>query len=89
MPDHHPPILDTEKFRKVHAMMTGGATEGERAAAEARAKVMASKAGMTLAQAVSKLDAAPAAKPASFFDGFDDWMEGEVPIFPGCRFSRG
>lgn len=71
--------LDTEKFRKVHAMMTGGATPGERAAAEARAKAMASKAGMTLAQAVSKLDATPAAKPASFFDGFDDWMEGREP----------
>ena len=67
--------LDIERFRKVYALVTGGVTEGERAAAKARAAVMAAKAGMTLAQAVSKLDATPAAKPASFFHGFDDWMQ--------------
>lgn len=44
--------LDTDKFRKVHALMTAGATEGERAAARARAEAMARRAGMTLAKAI-------------------------------------
>ncbi|SFJ28082.1 helix-turn-helix domain-containing protein [Aerobium aerolatum] len=71
--------LDTEKFRKVYALVTGGVTAGERAAAKARAEVMAAKAGMTLKQAVSNLDAKPSAKPVNFFEGFDDWMEQKEP----------
>lgn len=43
----HASNLDIERFRKVYALVTGGATEGERAAA---------KAGMSLHDAVSKLD---------------------------------
>lgn len=52
----HASNLDIEKFRKVHALMTGGATEGERAAAKNRCEALAKKAGMTLDDAVSKLD---------------------------------
>lgn len=71
--------LDTAKFRKVHSLMTGGATPGERSAAKARAEAMAIKAGMSLKDAVSSLDAKPKAKPANFFDGFDDWCEEREP----------
>lgn len=49
--------LDIEKFRKVHALMNGGATEGERQAAKTRAAAMAKTAGLTFEQAVSKLAA--------------------------------
>ncbi|MFP5077031.1 transposase [Rhizobium sp. YIM 134829] len=71
--------LDTEKFRKVHALMKEGATEGERAAARSRAEAIAKGAGLTLAQAVSKLSGQPEPKKAGFFDGFDDWMEEREP----------
>ncbi|MBB4103558.1 winged helix-turn-helix domain-containing protein [Allorhizobium borbori] len=47
--------FDIEKFRKVHALMKDGATEGERAAAKNRCEAIAAKAGLTLKQAVSKL----------------------------------
>lgn len=81
--------LDTEKFRKVHGLMMGGATPGERSAAEARAKAMAAKAGMTLKQAVSSLDAKTAApKPANFFDGFEDWCEAREPGFKAERARK-
>ncbi len=75
---HSPSNLDIEKFRKVHALVSGGATAGERAAAKARACKIAERAGMTFAQAVSKLDTK---KPESvnFFAGFDDWMEARQP----------
>lgn len=52
----HSSNLDIEKFRKVHCLMTGGATEGERAAAKNRCEALARKAGLTLEDAVSKLD---------------------------------
>lgn len=71
--------LDTVKFRKVHSLMAGGSTDGERAAARARAETMAAKAGMTLQQAVSSLDGQLAVQPSSFFEGFDDWMEVKEP----------
>lgn len=71
--------LDIGKFRKVHSLMAGGSTDGERSAARARAETMAAKAGMTLAEAVSSLDRQPAAQPSSFFEGFDDWMEVKEP----------
>ncbi|MDY8111122.1 winged helix-turn-helix domain-containing protein [Fulvimarina sp. 2208YS6-2-32] len=71
--------LDIAKFAKVHSLMNGGATDGERSAARARAEAMASKAGMTLKQAVSSLDAQPKAQPFNFFEGFDDWMEEKEP----------
>ncbi|PJN92402.1 hypothetical protein CNY89_30035, partial [Amaricoccus sp. HAR-UPW-R2A-40] len=35
-------------------------------------------AGMTLAEALSKLDAPAPASSANFFAGFDDWMEAEA-----------
>jgi len=68
--------LDIEKFRKVYALVTGGATDGERAAAKARASKIAERAGMTLSDAVSKLDAP---KPPNFFEGWDDWREEKEP----------
>lgn len=77
--------LDTRKFRKVYALVMDGVTEGERMAANGRAEVMAAKAGMTLKQAVSNLDAHPAAEPVNFFDGFDDWMEAKEPGWKARR----
>lgn len=71
--------LDTVKFQKVHSLMTGGATDGERSAARVRAEAMASKAGMTLKQAVSSLDAKPTASAPNIFAGFDDRMEEKEP----------
>lgn len=71
--------LDVEKLRKVHGLMTGGTTEGERAAARSRAESIAMAAGMSLKVALSKLNAKPEPKPRSFFDGFDDWMEAKEP----------
>lgn len=71
--------LDIEKFRKVYALVTGGVTAGERAAAQARAEAMAAKAGMTLKQAVSSLDRPQPSQSANPFAGFDDWMEAKEP----------
>lgn len=72
------PKLDIEKFRKVYALVSGGATDGERKAAKARAEAMAKAAGLTFAQAVSNLDAAQP-QPVNFFEGLDDWMEEKEP----------
>lgn len=80
--------LDMDKFAKVHRLMSEGATDGERAAARARAEAMASRAGMTLKQAASKMDSKPKAPPAApqsssdwrdIFRGMDDWMEEKHP----------
>ncbi|MGN7960532.1 winged helix-turn-helix domain-containing protein [Brucella sp. 22210] len=71
--------LDVEKFRKVYALVTGGATDGERAAAKARASKIAERAGMTLSEAASKLDTPKKPKTANFFEGFDDRMEAKYP----------
>lgn len=71
--------LDIEKFRKVYALVTGGATDGERAAAKARASKIADRAGMTLSEAASKLDTPKKPKSANFFEGFDDRMEAKYP----------
>lgn len=63
--------LDIERFRKVYALVNGGATEGERAAAKARASKIAAKAGMSLNDAVSKLDAPiQQPKPKNIFEDF-------------------
>ncbi|WP_036566981.1 helix-turn-helix domain-containing protein [Brucella rhizosphaerae] len=63
--------LDIERFRKVYALVTGGATEGERAAAKARASKIAAKAGMSLSDAVSKMDAPKQqSKPKNIFEDF-------------------
>ena len=80
----HAPNLDIDKFRKVAALMKAGATDGERSAAKARAESMAAKAGMTLAQAMSKLDkpAKTEASPFSFSDIFND------PFFKEQRNER-
>ena len=71
--------LDIEKFGKVRRLMDKGATEGERKAARSAATKMAARAGLSLKEAVSKMDAPPATKPANFFEGFDDWMEQKEP----------
>lgn len=66
---HTVPNLDIDKFRKVHALVTGGATDGERKAAKARATAMAKSAGLTFAQAVSKMDAPkPEPRRTNIFD---------------------
>lgn len=81
--------FDVEKFRKVRVMMDRGATDGERAAARTRAEAMAQRAGMTLKQAMSKMDRkAKAEQPKpqqaggdwrDAFRNFDDWMEAKEP----------
>lgn len=86
---HNLSKLDIEKFRKVHTLISKGATAGERAAAKARAEAMAMKSGMTFAQAVSKLDGKAPVKPANFFEGFDDWMEEKEPGYKArCAAKR-
>lgn len=60
--------------------MSGGATEGERAAARKAAERIAAAAGLSLNAALSNLDTKrQQQKPRSFFDGFDDWMEEKEP----------
>lgn len=59
--------LDTVKFRKVHALIEGGATEGERAAARIHAGKLAARAGMTFEQAVSSLDKTETTTFTDFF----------------------
>ena len=71
--------LDTEKFRKVHRLITAGATAGERGAAKARLEAMAKAAGITLDVALSSLDKPSTLEPTNFFAGFDDWMEKKEP----------
>lgn len=83
---HAMPNLDIEKFRKVYALISGGATDGEKAAAKARATVMAKACGLTFAQAVSKLDT-PKPQPVNFFAGFDDWMEEKEPGYKAKEAS--
>ncbi len=80
--------FDAGKFRKVTALMTGGATEGERAAAKARAEAIAKRAGMTLKQAMAKVDEKPASKPANIFEGFDDWMEEKEPGYKARQAQK-
>ncbi|MUJ35083.1 winged helix-turn-helix domain-containing protein, partial [Brucella abortus] len=81
----HASNLDIEKFRKVYALVTGGATDGERVAAQARARKIAERAGMSLNDAVSQLDSQPKPKPANFFEGFADWMEEKEPGYKAKR----
>lgn len=56
--------LDIEKFRKVHVLMTGGATDGERAAAKSRCEAIAAKAGMSLKDAIKAVNAKTKAERA-------------------------
>ncbi|ENT12152.1 hypothetical protein C001_00554, partial [Brucella sp. F5/06] len=81
----HASNLDIEKFRKVYALVTGGATDGERVAAQARARKIAERAGISLNDAVSQLDSQPKPKPANFFEGFADWMEEKEPGYKAKR----
>lgn len=71
--------LDMDKLRKVRALMGGGKTAGERAAARARAEAIARRAGLSLTVALSKLDAPDRPQPPNIFAGFDDWMEEREP----------
>lgn len=80
--------LDTDLFRKVLALVHGGATEGERAAAHSRATVIARAAGMTFEEAVSSLDKAKAERPASSVKSFDDWMEEREPGYKAQQTER-
>ncbi|KFI27764.1 hypothetical protein CN97_00155 [Haematobacter massiliensis] len=86
----HASTLDMEKLRKVRALMQGGKTEGERRAARGRAEALASRAGMTLQQALSRLDApSPAASQAGNpFAGFADWMEEREPGYKAREAAR-
>lgn len=73
--------LDMDKLRKVRALMDGGKTAGERAAARAKAETIAQRAGLTLKAALSKLDtpAHPQAQQVNPFTGFADYMEAKEP----------
>ncbi len=70
---------DEAKFRKVRAMMDGGATDGERAAAKGRAEAIAAKAGWDLHTAIQFDDAkssAPATAPrASTTQTWEEYWE--------------
>lgn len=71
--------LDTDRLRKVAALMTSGATKGERAAARSRGDAIAAAAGLALDDALSILDTPPTITPGGFFAGFEDWMEKREP----------
>ncbi|NLS07630.1 winged helix-turn-helix domain-containing protein [Rhizobium sp. P32RR-XVIII] len=77
--------LDVEKFRKVYAHVTNGVNDGERDNAKRMAEAMAAKAGMSLNEAVSKMDAAAKPKSTNIFEGFDDWMEEKEPGYKAKR----
>lgn len=56
-------------FEKIRALHDSTTNAGEKASAAARMKTLARKAGLTVDEAVSKLDAPPPApKPSSFFE---------------------
>lgn len=80
--------LDIERFRKVYALVTGGATEGERTAARARANKIAANAGLSLNEAVSRMDSQPKPRSTNFFEGFDDWMEAKKPGWKAQRATE-
>lgn len=88
--------LDMVKFAKVRRLMTEGATEGERTAARARAEAIAERAGMTLNQAVSKMDSAPKPQPAAtaasdwrdIFHDMDDWLEEKHPGYKARQAEK-
>lgn len=86
----HAFTLDMEKLRNVRALMDGAKTDGERRAAKAKAEVLAARAGMTLQQALSKLDVAKPAAPQSGnpFTGFADWMEAREPSYKAREAAR-
>lgn len=79
--------LDMEKLRKVRALMDGGKTAGERQAAKAKAEARATRAGMSLQAALSRLDI-PGGQPANPFAGFADWMEGQEPGWMANEAAR-
>lgn len=88
--------LDMDKFTKVRRLMTEGATEGERTAARARAEAIAERAGMTLKQAMSKMDSTPKPQPTAaassdwrdIFHGMDDWMEAKHPGYKAKQAEK-
>ncbi len=83
-----PSTLDMDKLRKVRALMTRGATAGERQAARTKAEAVAARAGMTLGEALSRLDTPAPAASADFFAGFDDWMEACEPGWKAAKAAR-
>lgn len=86
----HASTLDMEKLRKVRALMQGGKTEGERLAAKGRAEALAARAGLSLKDALSKLDAATAtpSQARNPFAGFADWMEEREPGYKAREAAR-
>ena len=73
------PKLDLERFRKVAALIKGGATDGERASAKDRATAMAVTAGLSLQEALAKLSEPTQPKHRSIFADLDDAMERQQP----------
>ena len=71
--------LDIEKLRKVRALMDGAKTDGERQAAKKKAEALAARAGLSLNDALSKLDSPTPPQPGNMFAGFADWMEAREP----------
>ena len=86
----HAFTLDMEKLRKVRALMDGAKTEGERLAAKAKAEVLAARAGLSLKDALSKLDTATAtpSQAGNPFAGFADWMEEREPGYKAEQARR-
>lgn len=76
--------LDTEKFRKVYELLQKGATEGEREAAKSAAKRIASKAGMTLEEAIRTTNGADTNTP--HYNPFEDFFN--QPEYKTAREKR-
>ena len=70
-----PQAIDLSKFGKVRALHDRSESPGEKAAAAGRMQAIASAAGITVAQAISQLDAPAPDRPRTFFDHLFDHPE--------------
>lgn len=73
------PAFDLARFAKIRALHDGAATAGEREAAAGRMEAAARSAGMTTAEAVSKLDrlkskVAPTSHAQATADAFNEFF---------------
>lgn len=76
--------LDLDRFAKIHRLHGSTTNAGEKAAAAARLHVLASKAGLTVEQAVSRLDTQQPASPQG--RGFADFFD--TPFFREAKARR-
>lgn len=85
----HASTFDTDKLRKLKALMDGSKTLGERQAAKRKAEALATRAGMPLWQALSKLTSQPTILRStggpSFADIFRNMEDEEERRNPGHK----